>query len=140
MAMSVTAALVQVGIAHSRNFSFLAYYPFVLSIVVFAVMACAASPARRRVQGLLWCLFIACLGVAAEWLTVFLPMPINVALSQYKQIDMVQISSVHRYLGRFEVPDLVHQRRARGFLLLTRREEANPFARRRLMFLLHLAA
>jgi len=128
---STTAALAQVGIAHSRTFSFFAYYPFILSMLVFGAMALGSSLARRRVQGLAWCGFMACLGVVCEWITTFMPVPINVAISQYKQIDMIQIASV---TGIWGVSFLIwFTNAALADVVLTRLEESNPFVRRRLI-------
>ena len=41
-----------------------------------------------------WALFVASAAVAAEWLTTFSPLPLNLALCQYRTTAVIQISAL----------------------------------------------
>jgi apolipoprotein N-acyltransferase len=71
-----------------------AYLPFLWLAMLLGVVAAAAAAAQRRWSGLRWVLFVACAGVAAEWLTAFSPLPLNLALCQYRTLHVIQIASL----------------------------------------------
>ncbi|MBV9852592.1 MAG: hypothetical protein JO250_23260 [Armatimonadetes bacterium] len=73
---------------------FWAYLPFLWLTLLFGGVALAAAWARRRAAGLPWVLFVTCLAVAGEWLTTWLPLPLNVALCQHRNLALIQIASV----------------------------------------------
>jgi len=84
--------VVQAGWYHDTSRLFWAYIPFLWLSFLFAVVALAAAvvpaqwkPARRV-------LFVASVGVGGEWLTSFLPLPLNIALCQYKNLPLIQIA------------------------------------------------
>lgn len=75
--------------------SLLAWLPFLWLAVFFGVVALAGRAARARGwQGLLWIAFVACAGVATEWLTTFSPLPLNIALCEYRTLSVIQLASV----------------------------------------------
>ncbi len=84
--------IVQAGWYHDTSRLFWAYIPFLWLSFLFAVVALAASvvpvgwnPVRRV-------LVVTCVGVGGEWLTSFLPLPLNIALCQYKNLPLIQIA------------------------------------------------
>lgn len=84
----------QAGWHHDTTRLFWAYIPFLwlAFLLGFVALAAAKVPAAwnptRRV------LFLACAGIAGEWLTSFLPLPLNIALCQYGNLPLIQIASV----------------------------------------------
>ncbi len=84
----------QAGWHHDTTRLFWAYIPFLwlAFLLGFVALAAAKVPAAwnptRRV------LFLACAGIAGEWLTSFLPLPLNIALCQYHNLPLIQIASV----------------------------------------------
>lgn len=73
----------------------LAYLPFLWLALFFGVVALAGRAARARGWGgLPWIGFVACAGVAAEWLTTLSPLPLNIALCQYRNLPLIQIASL----------------------------------------------
>lgn len=88
------------GLLHARwnihaDSLLLGYLPFLWLAMFFGVVALAGRTARLRGwNGLPWIGFVACAGVAAEWLTTFSPLPLNIALSQHRDLDVIQIASV----------------------------------------------
>jgi len=99
MVAGIGAGIVQIrggdGIAPDRlSFS---YLPFIWIALVFGVTAALAGEARKRwpIERLsLWPLFVACAGVAVEWLTTLSPLPVGIALCQYRNLPLIQIASV----------------------------------------------
>ena len=86
--------VVQAGWYHDTSRLFWAYIPFLWLSFLFGVVALAAaivpagwSPVRRV-------LLITCVGVGGEWLTSFLPLPLNIALCQYKNLPLIQIAAL----------------------------------------------
>src|SRR5438552_4980199 len=71
-----------------------AYVPFVWLALLLGAVAAIAAVARRRMEGLRWALFVASAGVTAEWLTTFSPLPLNLALCQYRTPSIIQISAL----------------------------------------------
>jgi apolipoprotein N-acyltransferase len=88
------------GLVHARWHSdssamLLAYLPFLWLAVFFGVVALAGRTARaHHWSGLPWIGFVACSGVTAEWLTTFSPLPLNVALCQYRDLPLIQLASI----------------------------------------------
>jgi apolipoprotein N-acyltransferase len=70
------------------------YLPYMYIAGIFCVQAVVGVALRSRWQGLPWVLFVACLGVVLEWLTAFTPLPVTIALSQYKTLGLTQIAAV----------------------------------------------
>ena len=84
----------QAGWHHDTARLFWAYIPFLWLAFLLGFVAVAAakvptawSPTRRV-------LFLACAGVAGEWLTSFLPLPLNIALCQYRNLPLIQIAAL----------------------------------------------
>jgi len=83
----------QAGWYHDTARLFWAYIPFLWLAFLLGFVAAAAAriPAAwhptRRV------LFLACAGIAGEWLTSFLPLPLNIALCQYRVLPLIQIAA-----------------------------------------------
>jgi apolipoprotein N-acyltransferase len=71
-----------------------AYVPFVWLALLLGAVAAIAAVARRRMIGLRWALLVASAAVVAEWLTTFSPLPLNLALCQYRTPAIIQISAV----------------------------------------------
>ena len=84
----------QAGWHHDTARLFWAYIPFLwlAFLLGFVALAAAKAPAdwnpTRRV------LFLTCTGIAGEWLTSFLPLPLNIALCQYQNLPLIQIAAV----------------------------------------------
>ena len=92
MVAGAVCGMVQAGWSHDTSRLFWAYIPFLWLSFLFGVMALAAAmvpaswnPARRV-------LFVASVGVGGEWLTSFLPLPLNIALCQYRNLPLIQIA------------------------------------------------
>ncbi len=92
MLSGVACGIAQAGWYHDTSRLFWAYIPFLWLCFLFGVVALAValvpahwSPVRRV-------LFITAVGVGGEWLTSFLPLPLNVALCQYKNLPLIQIA------------------------------------------------
>jgi apolipoprotein N-acyltransferase len=67
------------------------------------MMAWLAATSRPRLVpaggkagwgGLRWALFMAAAGVAAEWLTTFSPLPINLAVTRYRDTAAIQVAAI----------------------------------------------
>jgi apolipoprotein N-acyltransferase len=87
-----------------------AYLPFLwLGLVIGAVSAAAAWYRGRfapdTALGLRWAVFVACVGVAAEWLTTLSPLPVGVALTQHKNLPLIQTAA---YAGMWGVSFLLY--------------------------------
>jgi apolipoprotein N-acyltransferase len=64
---------------------------------VFGLVGGLVSLARnRRPSRILWrtVLFVACAGVAVEWLTTLSPLPVGIALCQWRAQEFIQIASL----------------------------------------------
>jgi len=84
----------QAGWHHDTARLFWGYIPFLWLAFLLGFVALAAArvpvawtPTRRV-------LFLACAGIAGEWLTSFLPLPLNIALCQYRNLPLIQIASI----------------------------------------------
>ena len=91
---------VQVGWRADRSGLEFAYLPFVWIALVIGIVAAGAGFARGRFRGgLPWVVWVACAGVAVEWLTTFSPLPVGIALSQFRNIALLQIAPVFGIWG-----------------------------------------
>jgi len=84
----------QAGWHHDTARLFWGYIPFLWLAFLLGFVALAAArvpvawnPTRRV-------LFLSCTGIAGEWLTSFLPLPLNIALCQYLNLPLIQVASV----------------------------------------------
>lgn len=91
---ALSAGVVQAGWRGETMSLFFAYYPFMLLAPILALIVEVASANRRRLSGLAWTTLVAAFGVICEWLTRFLPMPIHLALTQYRSTCLIQIASI----------------------------------------------
>ena len=72
-----------------------AYVPFIWMGAVFGIVALFVSFLRTRgVRGVPFILATACMGVVAEGLTYLTPLPVNIALCQYRSLDMLRIAAM----------------------------------------------
>lgn len=91
---AVSAGIIQAG-WHGQGLAlFMAYYPFLLLSPILAAITETGSTFRKRATGLPWVGLVAAFGVTCEWLTKFLPMPVHIALSQYREPAVLQIASI----------------------------------------------
>jgi apolipoprotein N-acyltransferase len=68
--------------------------PFLMLAVLLGMVAAVAGAARGRCTGTRWVLVVTCAALSAEWLTTFSPLPLNLALTQYRALPMIQVASV----------------------------------------------
>lgn len=94
LAAGVACGAVQVGWHENTEGLRYAYLPFFLLAFLQALVAVAGGFARKRRQGLAWVAFVACAGIAVEWLSTFSPLPLHLALSQYRAHTLIQIASL----------------------------------------------
>ena len=84
----------QAGWYHDTVRLFWAYIPFLWLAFLLGFVAVAASQAPADWNPTRRVLFLACVGVSGEWLTSFLPLPLNIALCQYQNLPLIQIAAV----------------------------------------------
>jgi apolipoprotein N-acyltransferase len=91
----IACGVVQIGWRGSGSALNYAWTPFIWIALILAVVCAFASWQRRQwtAGGLPWVLSVARMGVAAEWLTVFTPLPVGVALCQHRNGSLIQIAS-----------------------------------------------
>jgi len=98
MLAAVAAGVTQVGWSSDASGLRYAYLPYLWIGLVLGAVAAAASAARRRwpeaADAPKWVLSVAAAGVAAEWLMTFTPLPVGVALCQYRNVSLLQTASV----------------------------------------------
>ena len=85
---------VQAGWSADTTRLFWAYIPFFWLTFLFGLVAVAAASVADIGKPVARVLFLASVGITGEWLTSFLPLPLNIGLSQYKFLPLIQISSV----------------------------------------------
>ena len=85
--------VVSAGWYHDTARLFWAYIPFLWLAFLFGTVASASASAAKLGSPATRVLFVASVGVGGEWLTSFLPLPLNVALCQYRNIALIQIAS-----------------------------------------------
>jgi apolipoprotein N-acyltransferase len=71
-----------------------AWLPFLWLAMLLGMVATGAACARVRWQGARWALFVAALGVGVEWVTTFSPLPLNLALCQYRTLPAIQVAAI----------------------------------------------
>lgn len=94
MLAGLVCGVIQAGWSPDSQRLFWAFIPFLWLTFLFGGVALAAAKFPRQGNGLLWVAFIACAGVSGEWLTSFLPLPLNIALCQYRVLPLIQIASL----------------------------------------------
>ena len=82
------------GWHHDTARLFWAYIPFLWLAFLFGVVALASARAPKNWNPPARVLIIASVGVGGEWLTSFLPLPLNIALCQYQDLPLLQLASV----------------------------------------------
>ncbi len=94
MIAGAVSGAVQAGWNHDTSRLFWAYIPFLWLSFLFGGVALAAAKVPAAWNPTLRVLFLACAGVSGEWLTSFLPLPLNIALCQYRQLRLIQIAQI----------------------------------------------
>ena len=84
----------QAGWHHDTARLFWAYIPFLWLAFLLGFVAAAAATVPAAWNPTRRVLFLTCAGVSGEWLTSFLPLPLNIALCQYRALPLIQIASV----------------------------------------------
>ncbi len=92
----IAAGIFQIGYTPgAKNLSF-AYLPFIWIGLVFGLVSALVAGVRQRwpdAHPLAQVLFIACAGVTVEWLTTLSPLPVGIALCQWRNTPLIQIAS-----------------------------------------------
>ncbi len=94
MVAGAFCGVVSAGWYHDTARLFWAYIPFLWLSFLFGTVALAAAQASKIKRPMVRALWVASVGVGGEWLTSFLPLPLNVALCQYQNIALIQIASL----------------------------------------------
>ena len=84
----------QAGWHHDTTRLFWAYIPFLWLTFLFGLVALAAARVPAAWNPVFRVLFLASVGISGEWLTSFLPLPLNIGLCQYLNLPLIQIASV----------------------------------------------
>ena len=71
-----------------------AYVPFLWVVLLFAIVAMTATLLRPRLSPERWVLAVVCTAMTLEWATSWLPMPVNVALTQYRNLPLIQLAGI----------------------------------------------
>ena len=85
---------VQAGWSADTTRLFWAYIPFFWLTFLFGLVAVAAATVPDTWKPTARVLFLASVGITGEWLTSFLPLPLNIGLSQFKFLPLIQICSI----------------------------------------------
>lgn len=85
---------VQAGWSADTTRLFWAYIPFFWLTFLFGLVAVAAAWVPTTWKPAARVLFLTSVGITGEWLTSFLPLPLNIGLSQFKFLPLIQISSL----------------------------------------------
>ncbi len=93
MLAGAACGVVSAGWYHDTARLFWAYIPFLWIAFLFGVVALASARVPKSWNPLARVLVIASVGVGGEWLTSFLPLPLNIALCQYRNRPLIQISA-----------------------------------------------
>lgn len=117
----VTCGLIHVGWRPGAAGVQYAWLPFLWLAMLVGLVA-AAGAAADRWPGGAWVLFVASAGVAGEWLTTVSPLPLNLAVCQYRVLPVIQIASLTGIWGvsfllwslNAAVADAVHRRQLRS--------------------------
>lgn len=94
MVAGAFCGVVSAGWYHDMARLFWAYIPFLWLAFLFGLVALAAAQASKISSPMARVLWVAAVGVGGEWLTSFLPLPLNIALCQYRNITLIQMASV----------------------------------------------
>ncbi len=94
MAAGAGGGVVSAGWYHDTARLFWAYIPFLWLAFLFGLVALAVSRASKISSPTARVLWVASVGVGGEWLTSWLPLPLNIALCQYRNITLIQIASL----------------------------------------------
>ena len=94
MTAGAFCGVVSAGWYHDTARLFWAYIPFLWLAFLFGLVALAASQASKIGSPTARVLWVASVGVGGEWLTSWLPLPLNIALCQYRDIALIQIASM----------------------------------------------
>ena len=94
MLSGIACGVVQAGWYHDTSRLFWAYIPFLWLCFLFGVVALAVAKVPAEWNPAWRVLFITSVAVGGEWLTSFLPLPLNVALCQYQNLPLIQIADV----------------------------------------------
>ena len=92
MLAGAACGVAQAGWYHDTARLFWAYIPFLWLSFLFGVVALAVAKVPSHWNPALRVLFVASAGVGGEWLTSFLPLPLNIALCQYQNLLVIQIA------------------------------------------------
>ena len=84
----------QAGWYHDTARLFWAYIPFLWLAFLLGFVAIATAKVPAAGHPLRRVLFLACAGIAGEWLTSFLPLPLNIGLCQYQNLPLLQIAGI----------------------------------------------
>src|SRR5579883_1533845 len=110
------AGFVHVGVKGDTTARLYGYLPYFYMAGVFCIQALVSSRLRRLLQGLPWVIFVACLGVSLEWLSALTPLPVTIALTQYKAIGLIQFAAITGIWGIAFLIWLVNAALAETFL------------------------
>lgn len=94
MLAGAACGVVQAGWYHDTSRLFWAYIPFLWLSFLFGVVALAAAKVPAHWNPVMRTLFVTSVGVGGEWLTSFLPLPLNIALCQYRDLPLIQIAEI----------------------------------------------
>lgn len=92
MLAGAACGVTQAGWSHDTSRLFWAYIPFLWLSFLFGVVALAAAKVPAGWNPVKRTLFITCVGVGGEWLTSFLPLPLNIALCQHRALPLIQMA------------------------------------------------
>lgn len=92
MIAGAASGFAQAGWHHDTTRLFWAYIPFLWLAFLFGFVALAASRVPVVWNPIFRVLFLASVGISGEWLTSFLPLPLNIGLSQYQNLPLIQIA------------------------------------------------
>jgi len=71
-----------------------AAFPFLMLALMLGLGGCVAMRERRSSEGLRWVLTVACAGLFLEWCTLVGPMPLHLALSQWRNLTLMPVVSI----------------------------------------------
>jgi apolipoprotein N-acyltransferase len=71
-----------------------AAFPFLMLALLLGLGALVAMWAQQHRLGVWWVLIVACAGVALEWATLLAPMPLHLALSQWRNLLLLPVASL----------------------------------------------
>ena len=86
--------IAQAGWYHDTTRLFWAYIPFLWLTFLFGLVALAAARVPIAWNPTFRVLFLASVGISGEWLTSFLPLPLNIGLCQYLNLPLIQIAQI----------------------------------------------